>query len=691
MPASTLRAWVLGIFWAIVFPGMNQFLYFRYPSVSINGLVAQLIVYPFGRAWARFMPAVRICGVSVNPGPFTIKEHVLVTVMAGVGASSAYATGIVAVQRVYYNTVHPFSYQWLLVMSTQLIGFSMGGIARRFLVSPPSMIWPNTLVQCALFNTLHSQTYSGIGSRVGKGITREMYFLWVFVAAVIWYFVPGYLFQGLRYVCWIAPNNAKVNQLFGYKSGLGFSILTFDWNQIAYIGSPLATPWWAEANVAAGFLIFYWGLAPILYYKNVFNSQYLPMTDNVAYDDTAMQYNHTRILNAAGDGLDATAYDAYSPVYLPICFALSYGLAFASIASTIPHSLLYFSKPIVVHFKRSLREPPDVHAKLMKVYPQSITFAFACLCTQLWPGGLTIWALVIALLIGIVYVIPIGMIQAVTNRQIGLNVMTELIIGFILPGKPTAMMMYTYGYISMSQAMQFTADLKLGHYMKIPPRSMFWCQIVSTMIAGTVQLGVQSWLFSNIPDICTPTQANGFTCPSMHVFATASIIWGLVGPGRVTDADCVALCFFFVLGALLPIILWGITRKWRNTILNYVNFPLIFSGIDWIPPAGAVNYVPWAIIGFLFQYVVRRRAFSYWAKYNYVLSAALDAGTGIGVILVFFCLQYPLNGRLGASSVQNWWGNTVFRDTYDWKRVPLRGLGLGQKFGSSGPQMSRES
>ena len=59
-------------------------------------------------------------------------------------------------------------------------------------------------------------------------------------------------------------------------------------------------------------------------------------------------------------------------------------------------------------------------------------------------------------------------------------------------------------------AMQFTADLKLGHYMKIPPRPMFCCQVrasmscvlmkihpfckvVATVIAGTVQLGVQSW------------------------------------------------------------------------------------------------------------------------------------------------------------------------------------------------------
>jgi hypothetical protein len=26
-------------------------------------------------------------------------------------------------------------------------------------------------------------------------------------------------------------------------------------------------------------------------------------------------------------------------------------------------------------------------------------------------------------------------------------------------------------------AMQFTADFKLGHYMKVPPRPMFWAQV----------------------------------------------------------------------------------------------------------------------------------------------------------------------------------------------------------------------
>lgn len=38
MPVSTLRAWVLGILWSILIPGMNQFFHLRYPSVAIGGV-----------------------------------------------------------------------------------------------------------------------------------------------------------------------------------------------------------------------------------------------------------------------------------------------------------------------------------------------------------------------------------------------------------------------------------------------------------------------------------------------------------------------------------------------------------------------------------------------------------------------------------------------------------------------------
>lgn len=76
----------------------------------------------------------------------------------------------------------------------------------------------------------------------------------------------------------------------------------------------------------------------------------------------------------------------------------------------------------------------------------------------------------------------------------------------------------------MAQALQFASDFKLGHYMKVPPRTMFFAQVSAAAIAGTVQLGVQAWMFSNIIDICTPTQAAGFICPNTQVFGTASII-----------------------------------------------------------------------------------------------------------------------------------------------------------------------
>lgn len=75
----------------------------------MTGIVAQLLTFPLGRAWARIVPNVKIFGVSLNPGPFSIKEHVLITIMASVGAGSAYATDIVAVQKTFYNQDYEFA------------------------------------------------------------------------------------------------------------------------------------------------------------------------------------------------------------------------------------------------------------------------------------------------------------------------------------------------------------------------------------------------------------------------------------------------------------------------------------------------------------------------------------------------------------------------------------------------------
>ena len=38
MPVSTIRAWIFGVAWAIILSGLNQFFFFRYPSVTIGNV-----------------------------------------------------------------------------------------------------------------------------------------------------------------------------------------------------------------------------------------------------------------------------------------------------------------------------------------------------------------------------------------------------------------------------------------------------------------------------------------------------------------------------------------------------------------------------------------------------------------------------------------------------------------------------
>ena len=227
------------------------FAYYRFthlftgPSVAISALIAQLVALPAGKflEWALPTTKFKTFGFtwSLNPGPFNVKEHTVITVMANAVYSDTYATTIFSAQRVFYNQNPPVGYQLLLSLSSQMIGYAWAGIARQLLIWPASMIWPSSLVSCALLNTLNRNW----GKKETKHISREKFFLFVALGGTLWYFVPGFLFTGLSvfsWACWIAPQNQTVNTLFGYNTGLGFGFLTFDWSMISWLGSPLVSP-----------------------------------------------------------------------------------------------------------------------------------------------------------------------------------------------------------------------------------------------------------------------------------------------------------------------------------------------------------------------------------------------------------------------------------------------------------------
>jgi hypothetical protein len=64
-------------------------------------------------------------------------------------------------------------------------------------------------------------------------------------------------------------------------------------------------------------------------------------------------------------------------------------------------------------------------------------------------------------------------------QQPGYDIIAQFMIGYVLPGQPIANLLFKiYGRISTVHALSFLSDLKLGHYMKIPPRCMYVAQVL---------------------------------------------------------------------------------------------------------------------------------------------------------------------------------------------------------------------
>lgn len=201
------------------------------------------------------------------------------------------------------------------------------------------------------------------------------------------------------------------------------------------------------------------------------------MSDSSTYDNTGAAYNVTRIITPLFT-LNETEYKEYSPLFMSTTFALSYGLSFAAIATLIVYTYLEHGSQIWQQFRGMKTEEPDIHMKMMRKYKEVPNWWYGGLFAGMivlslitilaWPTNLTWWAFLLAVVISTSFSLPIGIIQAITNSQIGLNVLTEFIFGYIQPGRPLAMMLFkTYGYITMSQALSFVGDLKFGHYMKV--------------------------------------------------------------------------------------------------------------------------------------------------------------------------------------------------------------------------------
>lgn len=448
-------------------------------------------------------------------------------------------------------------------------------------------------------------------------------------------------------------------------------------------------------------------------YANVMYSSYMPILSAAVWDNTGVPYDVSKILTE--DFLfDEEAYKRYSRVFLPITYVLSYALQFAALTALLSHTALWHGKDIWRQWSRSwaeIRKAPatgyeplnilpdgngrsaspqafrhrnsttsepdmedlmdseDVHNRLMRRYPDAPMMwylltgatmaAVGMYVVEYYPIHLPWYGLLLALGIGATLFIPIGIVMAITNQQSSIYLICQLICGGVFPGRPVANMVFTtFGYISSTQGLKFASDLKLGHYMKIPPRLLFRLQLSVTVVSSLTQIGVLNWMLNYIPGICTTEAINGFNCPIARVHFNGSILWGVVGPKRFFGPGALyrPLVWAFLVGAVSPVILWYFARKNRKSILRKVNLAVVFGSLSWIPPATGLNFSVWAIVCYIFNYEIRNRRKNWWRKYNMMLSAALDSGLAFGVVVIFFGIVFP-----GWMKGFKWWGTEVYK------------------------------
>ena len=82
-----------------------------------------------------------------------------------------------------------------------------------------------------------------------------------------------------------------------------------------------------------------------------------------------------------------------------------------------------------------------------------------------------------------------------------------------------------YSTQSLSNALYWLQDLKLGHYMKIPPRVTFAVQLSATCVAAAMQVATLRLLETSVPDLCARRQAASLSCPFARSSFNASVIW----------------------------------------------------------------------------------------------------------------------------------------------------------------------
>jgi hypothetical protein len=147
LPTITFRYFLL--VFMFVTPGafLEQINHYRTTSAPYSIFFVQIAASYVGDWMARFIPALEVripftnWRFNTNPGPFSVKEHVLVVIAANAGAYYNLAYTPISLAEVYFGQKINSAVALFFMLAIVWTGYSYAAIARHFLIYDPQQPW----------------------------------------------------------------------------------------------------------------------------------------------------------------------------------------------------------------------------------------------------------------------------------------------------------------------------------------------------------------------------------------------------------------------------------------------------------------------------------------------------------------------------------------------------------------------
>ncbi|KAL0080370.1 OPT family small oligopeptide transporter [Phycomyces blakesleeanus] len=650
---------------------------FKPVVITLSNMFMMILAYLICIGLSRLFKS----GTLLNPSPFNVKEHTFIYVIVSTANASAYGTNILGAQQLYYSEYPSAAGGIFLLFATQIIGYGIAGQLRPFLVYPSQMIWPTSLPTVSFLKTFNTPG--------NENKTLIKFFFTIFFVIFVWEIVPQYMFpllSGVSIVCLAKRDSVWVQRLFGgisVNEGLGIGSLSFDWSYLSSY-APLVLPLYVQFNIYGGILIL-WLLAPLVYYCDVWHAKSFPFLSNGLFQwdpetGVSQRYPQKLVLDEHNN-INHTALAEVGRPYFSGIYAIQYVIINFGVTAMISHVALFYGPEIkkiaLSIFKRKDSQENDIHNRLMASYKEVPSWwyytIFVCgIGLNIGIGyanksQLPWWGFLLAILLSTALSLPLNMITAITGNGFGLNVVAEMICGFILPGNAVANMYFkTLGYNTMSQAGNMAADLKIGHYLKVPPRLTFLAQMIGTIVGCIFNYIVNYTIINSKREQLLDPNGNIWSGTGPQTMNSAAITWGAIGPMYMfgPDTEYYFVLWSFLVGFALPVPFWLLHRFYPKIGFNLVNVPMIMIGLC-VVPGGNTSWITLSfVIVLVSQLYVKRRYNKWYIKHNYLMSAALDSGSS----LMSFVLAMSVFG--GGDGVNRpfptWAGNNADIPYYDY-------------------------